>query len=823
MSERKRARARKPRQEEPSPPDTTPSRRGWAVGAAAVLVVAATVLLVQVARRGPDGGGTFPVPGPAILDTAASFEDFVGSDECEECHKAEYDAWERSTHGKAGGVPGDVRVIAPFDGVPIRFADAIVTPLAAEDGRLGFRVVQRDGTERFFEVAGVVGGGHMVGGGTQAFFSRFPDGTYRFLPFDYVRQEGVWFCQTAGRSNQGWTPIRPDMALSDCNDWPPVRVLGSYERLRNCQNCHGSQIVVRYDFEEKRYRTRFTTLAINCESCHGPGRRHIEIADSDSIDRVTDIGVEALATLDKDGSLGVCFQCHAVKAQLRPGFISGRPLEESFSDLLLLLSYRPYFPDGRIRTFAYQQQHLYSDCYLNGSMTCVDCHDPHSQKYRDIWGRPLVGRFSDGQCLDCHPSKAEEEEIVAEEPDSIWRVEIAGRPRAAAGTTVRINAHGRHRVGTPGSRCIDCHMPYLQEPDVGRRLRYSRSDHTIPIPRPRFDAMFGVENACVKCHRGRTFGEVQAQMRDWYGELKPPKDLIAGLLTARGVEDPAEAARLMLLPEDDYVALQFTNLSYYMLTYLRPDMSVLADEAVERLQRLAESDDLDLKALALASLHLARGDDPDVRSYLAGQLRGLGRKDRDIRRRWVWVLNFRGDAYSARGEYQRALAAYRKALEILPHDAKVLRNVGIGYSNLNDHGSALRYLRRSENANPNDVLTLVTLAFAMAAGGDMNGALNLYRRAIELNPWEPTSYFSLGNALLRGRRVENAIEAYRRALELDPGMAEAHFALGRIYYQLNRYNEAAAALRRGLEFDRGNEGARQLLMRLREEVETPPP
>jgi tetratricopeptide (TPR) repeat protein len=795
------------------------------MGAAVALVVLAVVLLVYVLTRdsGLTAGNGFPEPAAEPPFADASFEDYVGSEECEECHKGEYDAWKRSTHGNAGGVPGNVRIIAPFDGVPIRFSDAVVTPLSSEDGRLGFRVVERGEPERFFEVAGVVGGGHMVGGGTQAFFSEYPDGTYRFLPFDYIRQEGVWFCQTAGRSNQGWTPITPEMSLSDCNDWPPNRVLGSYERFPNCQNCHGSQILLTYDREAKRYTTRFTTLAINCESCHGPGRRHIEIADSDSIDRVTDIGVEALATLDKDGSLAVCFQCHAVKAQLRPGFLSGEPLEESFSDLLLLLSYRPYFPDGRIRLFAYQQQHLYSDCYLNGSMTCVDCHDPHSQTYRDVWGEPLVGRFSDGQCLDCHPSKSEEEVVEASEPDSLWRIEIEGRSRPAPGSMVRINTHTGHRSETPGSRCIDCHMPYLQEPDVGGRLRYSRSDHTIPIPRPRFDAMFGIENACVKCHRGRSFAEVQDQTRDWWGELKPPKDLISGLLSAGEVEDPQEAARLMLLTENEYVALQFTNLAYYMLRYLRPDMGALGDEALDRLQRLAESEDLDLKALALASLHFARGDDPDVRPWLAARLRELGPIDMDIRRRWVWVLNFRGDAYAGRGDGQRALASYQKAAEILKNDPEVLRKIGIAYSNLGDYASAVRYLRSSDQAAPDDPVTLVSLGFAMALAGDFDGALGAYRRAIELNPWDPASYFSLGNTLLRGGRVENAIEAYKRAVDLAPEMAEAHFALGRVYYQLGRPAEAAAALRDGLEFDRRNAAARQLLARLQEETGAPSP
>ncbi|MGD8699808.1 MAG: ammonia-forming cytochrome c nitrite reductase subunit c552 [Gemmatimonadales bacterium] len=766
---------------------------------------------------------SFPAPLSEVRDTGATFDDFVGSDECEECHKPEYDAWKASTHGNAGGLPGEVRIIAPFNGATLRFRDAVVTPFTAADGKLAFRVEEQNGEVQVFEVAGVVGGGHMVGGGTQAFFTEYPDGTVRFLPFDYIRQEGVWFCQTAGRSEQGWAPITPDMALSDCNDWPPSRVLGVHDRFANCQQCHGSQILLSYDAAEKRYRTQFTTLAINCESCHGPGRRHIEIADSDSIDSVTDIGAEALATRDKDGSLQVCFQCHAVKAELHPGFISGRPLEESFSDLLLLLSYRPYFPDGRIRLFAYQQQHLYSDCYLNGSMTCVDCHDPHSQHYRDIWGEPLVGRFSDGQCLDCHPSKAEEVEVRASDYDSLWSVDYgpAGRtnPRAASAEPIaRINAHTYHRINTPGSRCIDCHMPYLQEPDVGTRLRYSRSDHTIPIPRPEIDALFNIENACVKCHRERSLDDVREKVEEWYGELKPVKRLIDGLINARGIEDRVEAARLMLGPDEPYVALQFTNLAYYFLTYLGPDMPDLEDEVVGYLQNLSESEDPDLQSLALASLHLAHGNDPAVRSYLGGRLRGLGPRDGIIRRRWVWVLDFRGTAYRSRNELQAALTTYRKAEEILPRDAEVLGNLGIVQGDLADYSAATDYFRRSLEVDSQQPHVLASLAFALAMQGDFESSTAVYREAIELNPYSAATYYSLGNALMRGRNLEGAVNAYLRAVALEPAKAEAHFALAQAYQLQNRLEPAIAALERGLEYNRRNPAARQLLARLRDEV-----
>ncbi|MBI4420463.1 MAG: hypothetical protein HY560_06525, partial [Gemmatimonadetes bacterium] len=378
-------------------------RRSAVVSAAIALVALITIVWLWFSPRPPI---TLPPPAPASSASLPTFADFVGAEICGSCHSAEYAAWKGSTHGRAGGPPTRERVIAPFTGAALRFKDAVVTPSVTGSGEYVFRVAQPNRPVRVLRVDLVVGGGFMAGGGTQAFFSRFPDGTLRFLPFDYSKTAGRWFCNT-GRAHAGAVPVTPELALADCADWTPRRVLGATDHFQSCQQCHGSQIELVFDVSARRYQTRFHTLAVNCESCHGPGRRHVELARSGRIDTEADIGMRPLATLTKNQSLQVCFQCHATKSLIRPGYRAGRPWEKHFSLKLPAVLDTLYYADGRTRTFAYQEGHLASDCYLNGSMTCVDCHDPHTQRYRDVNAAFLPGRFDNGQCLGCHPSKGQ--------------------------------------------------------------------------------------------------------------------------------------------------------------------------------------------------------------------------------------------------------------------------------------------------------------------------------------------------------------------------------------------------------------------------------
>lgn len=723
-------------------------------------------------------------------------QDFVGSEACGTCHASVYDAWASSTHGQAGGAPSPERLLAAFDGTPIRFRDALVTPTVTREGDYVFTVERSGRPTTVFRVDGVVGGGHMFGGGTQGFVSRFPDGTVRFLPFDFAAQQGVWFCNTADilgwwatdavhterRLQQGWVPIREDMELADCGDWPPMRTLGTSTRFQNCQQCHGSQITLRFDPSALRYVTEIRSLDINCESCHGPGRRHVALAQAGSMASTEDIGMTALSTLDKDASLRVCFQCHAVKQPLEPGYLPGRELEDHFSLKLAIVNDEPFFPDGRVRTFAYQMNHLYSACYVDGSMTCVDCHDPHSQGYRDIWGARLVGRFDDGQCLDCHPSKAEDPE-----------------------------AHTRHAPTSAGARCVACHMPYLQQPSVGTAVRYTRSDHTIAIPRPGEEDAWGIQGACQSCHPDRTPAFLTQQTRAWYGALRPRPQLVAGVLGAGSFTSRTDAAEALLRPNESHPIAQVTALNLFMRKYLDPDMEELEAEVVAALTALTASPDLDLRALALTALHVARGRDPETRAVLQGHLDGLGTREAALQRRWVAGLRLLGDARVRLGELAEAVSIYMKALEVVPEHPGALSDLALAFTYLQDYETALDYYARSLAQDADQPEVWVNRGVALENLGRASEAIDSYREAVTRNPGEALAHFNLGNVSFVRGDYEAAVDEYRRAVIHNPSLSDAHLMLAQSYILLGELDSALVSVRNTLEFDPENDPARRML------------
>ena len=744
----------------------------------------AAALVVAVPLFASCGDDSDAVDDPAAADRPAiriTAEDFAGSATCAACHADQYQRWAGSTHGRAGGEPGPETVIAPFDGTPITFRDGTVLPVVDSTGRYLFVVRQEGRPQVTISVDGVIGGGHMLGGGTQGFATRMADGTARFVPFDYSRQLDAWFCNTGTRSARGWVPITAQMALADCGDWPPTRVLGTLEQFANCQACHGSQITARLE-PGVGFETRWTALNIDCESCHGPARRHVELmtgADAGASDPA-DIGLPSRVTDGVEESLETCFQCHSVKDVVQEGYLPGARLTDYYALKLPTLGGEPYLPDGRVRNFAYQGTHLSSSCYVDGNMTCVSCHEPHGLGYWDINRMPLADETDDRQCTSCHTAKAAAPE-----------------------------AHTFHPPNSPGARCVNCHMPYLQHRGVGGAVPFARSDHTIPVPRPELDARLGLVSACRGCHTDRSEFRLQAQVDEWWGATKPLDPVSAGLLAVTDATGVDLAARLLLHPDEPGALARFQGLAGFLVGWVRPGEG-LGGDAAERVNRLGATSDPDLRALALATLHVA---DSTEGTSAASSGESLA-----VRRRWVMILGFLSEDASLGGDTERAEDLLMRARAVLPGDPGVLGALGSLHHENGDYSRAITAFTASLASDPVQPSVHVNLGITRAASGDAAGAIREYERALSLNPNETLAYLNIGNVQLRGGDLAAAIRSYERAVAVGPEFARAHLHLAIALARAGRIEEALPHGRLALEFSPDDEAARTTLAQLEAEA-----
>jgi tetratricopeptide (TPR) repeat protein len=142
-------------------------------------------------------------------------------------------------------------------------------------------------------------------------------------------------------------------------------------------------------------------------------------------------------------------------------------------------------------------------------------------------------------------------------------------------------------------------------------------------------------------------------------------------------------------------------------------------------------------------------------------------------RDWA-VFYSRGVALERVGEWQRAEADLRHALELQPEQPVVLNYLGYSWIEKGQHlTDALGMIERAVKLRPNDGYIVDSLGWALYRIGDYPRATQHLEHAVELLPEDPTINDHLGDAYWRSGREVEARNQWRRALQFKPEADEA--------------------------------------------------
>ncbi len=140
-------------------------------------------------------------------------------------------------------------------------------------------------------------------------------------------------------------------------------------------------------------------------------------------------------------------------------------------------------------------------------------------------------------------------------------------------------------------------------------------------------------------------------------------------------------------------------------------------------------------------------------------------------------------------DWSGADAAYKKALELEPGNAVIIRVAARLASTLGRFDEAIVLERRAVELNPLSTATQGNLALDLWRAGRLDEAEAAYRRALELNPDYPQVHTAIGRILLRSNP-----EAALREIELEKEPFWRRYGLALAYHALGRKPEADAAL-----------------------------
>ncbi len=151
-------------------------------------------------------------------------------------------------------------------------------------------------------------------------------------------------------------------------------------------------------------------------------------------------------------------------------------------------------------------------------------------------------------------------------------------------------------------------------------------------------------------------------------------------------------------------------------------------------------------------------------------------------------------------------AAYRKAIELQPDNARFHYNLGILVGRQGKLVEAIAAYRKDAELDPDFAQAYISLGRDLQNHeGKWTEAEAAYRKAIEKNrQFQPKAYYDLGTTLALQRRWVEAEAAFRKAidLKLDSNIGHANSNLGQALKEQGRFTEALIALKRSHELGR---------------------
>ena len=149
-----------------------------------------------------------------------------------------------------------------------------------------------------------------------------------------------------------------------------------------------------------------------------------------------------------------------------------------------------------------------------------------------------------------------------------------------------------------------------------------------------------------------------------------------------------------------------------------------------------------------------------------------------------------GNAYLGKGSYDNALVAYRKALEIKPNYELAHVSLGRLYRIMRRYDDSKSELEKAMELNPDSAYPHRELCWTLKEMGKKADAIEACEQAVALGPDSKFNYAALALVYGDTGKLEDAISTLKKALAIDPDYLLAHQALARIYRRQGKTEKA---------------------------------
>lgn len=225
------------------------------------------------------------------------------------------------------------------------------------------------------------------------------------------------------------------------------------------------------------------------------------------------------------------------------------------------------------------------------------------------------------------------------------------------------------------------------------------------------------------------------------------------------------------------------------------------------------SGNLDEGVRHLRSAHEARPTDVVIANNLASSLAQLGRYQEGLEivtdeivqaDESLQLTRLRGFLAQMADDFAMAARNYEQVVAAFPDDWESWNNLGNARRSAGDFEGALAAMRKAVELNPHSPPVRLNFATALHQAGQLDEAERQFRKMAEDFPTDPKPQRELFALLKQQFREEEALEAIEEAVRRDPRDVELMLGLASHLLMLLRHGAAEETYRRVLTIEPGN-------------------
>jgi len=676
---------------------------------------------------------------------------FIGKERCIDCHKVEYDLWEKSDHKKAMEVATDSSVLGNFNNIKF-ISRGKETLFYKKDGKFFVKTEGVGGNIQDLEITHTFGYTPL-----QQYLIPFEDGKYQCLPIAWNTEKSEWFSLPE--------MVYPDEKLSPTNWLYWTNAGQNWNGM--CAECHSTNLKKNFDPETKSFNTTYSEINVSCEACHGPGSAHEDWANLPEMARPTDNNTGLIVKtsgINNREYVELCTRCHSRRSQF-DNYDHDR--EDLLDSMLPELITENYHPDGQILEEDYVYGSFIQSKMFDNDVQCNDCHDVHS-------GELL---FEDNKlCAQCHIA-----DVYDTENHHFHKYKgEEGEPIILKDKKIEVGE---------GALCVKCHMPgqYFMGVDY-------RPDHSIRVPRPDLTISINTPNACNDCHADKTAKWADEYITKWYGVKRKPH-YGTTFAAARNSDPQAEQSLIKIAGDELYpISVRATAISF---------MNRYTSNDIFKIVKLALDDPEPLIRESAARVY----SNNDLAEYKKDMLKLLNDPVKAVRAEAairISELPAEEVPQKYKEAFNSALTEYKNMNLYMADFPSGRMNLGLVHANQNELIEAAKQYEEAIKIDSLFFPAKMNLAITYSQIGKSNEAEILLRDLIENHPELSDSYYYLGLLLAEKKNYNEAVIYMQKASQLMPERSRINYNSGLMLQYLGRNKEAEAELLLAIDKDPNN-------------------